>query len=148
MFYLARDVSRTPVQHRCDQVGDMGCGLHSTIPGLDGNPRSPRQNVIQVQGALVRRRVYGFDGEVAIRTLDRRAERWTVLEQLQKLQQQRAVPVEQALDLLHRQAGVRREHVPGIPERLVALGSKEWYLFGAAGRNVVSEASSGGIHGI
>src|SRR6478672_5023641 len=52
---LVVDGVGVPTEDRRDDLGGRARGADGAVPGLDGQPGAPGQDVVEVEGALVRR---------------------------------------------------------------------------------------------
>jgi hypothetical protein len=48
MLDLTIHVGRPPPEDRSDEAGDLRRGRHTAVPSLDGDPRTPSQDIVQM----------------------------------------------------------------------------------------------------
>ena len=92
---LTVDVLFAPTQYGRNHFGDFARTIHAAVRVFDRDPHPPRQDVLQVQRPLGRRRVPRLHLQIHRRFGDRRQQFRPALGHLQYLADQRAVPVQQ-----------------------------------------------------
>ena len=95
--------------------------FHAAVPGLDRDPRPPREHVVEVQRALVRARVRDLDRQVVVGPVQRLAELRALRDQRQQVVDAGAVATQQVLDPRDVQVAVLRDVLAPVPERLEAV---------------------------
>ena len=69
---LAVDIGGTPAQNRRHQLGDLARAVDASVRIFDGDPHPSGQDVLEVQCAFGRGRIYRLDPKVDRRVRDRR----------------------------------------------------------------------------
>ncbi len=132
-----------PAQLGSDQLGDVRGSLQAPVPGFDGDPGPAGQYVVEMQGTLVGRGVHGLRRKVGAGPAQRRSKCGALLDEGEDLPREAAVTSQQMLDPGHVQPAAVGECLPGVPQRLVAVGTQKRDPLGARGRHVPVHAVDG-----